>query len=83
MYNEDYVYELERLALTYGVEPRLLETALYSHYQKLSFNSAKKLIKNKFRFMDVKDIKGTLVFDGTIEETNFLFMNDRLIKDCS
>ena len=83
MYNEDYVYELERLALTYGVEPRLLEMALYSHYQKLSYNSAKKLIKNKFRFMDVKDIKGTLVFDGTIEETNFLFMNDRLIKDCS
>lgn len=82
MYNEDYVYELERLALTYGVEPSLLELALYSYYEKTSLNALKKSLKNKFRFMDVTEKKGIYTFDGTIQETNFLFMNERLINDC-
>ena len=81
MYNEDYVYELERLALTYGVEPSLLELALYSYYEKTSLNALKKSLKNKFRFMDVTEKKGIYTFDGTIQETNFLFMNERLIND--
>ena len=73
MYNEDYVYELERLAITYGVEPSLLEVALYSYYQKTSLNALKKIVKNKFRFMDVtENKKGIFTFDGTIQETNFL-----------
>ena len=31
--------------------------------------------------MDVKKVKDTVMFSGTIKESNFLFMNDQMIKD--
>ena len=81
--NEDYVYEIERLSTTYAVDPRLLEIALFSYYNKTAIGALKKTLKSEFRFMDVsKEANGNMLFSGTIKESNFLFMNDRLAKDC-
>lgn len=83
MINEDYVYEIERLATTYAVEPKLLEIALFSYYNNTAIGALKKILKSEFRFMDVAKTKqGEMLFNGTIKESNFLFMNDRLAKDC-
>lgn len=82
MKNEDYVYEIERLALTYAVEPELLELGLFSYYNKTSIKALQKSLKQQFRFMNVEENKGSFIFNGTIKETNFLSINDRLIKDC-
>lgn len=82
MINEEYVYELERLSLTYAVDPRLMELALFNYYNKVAFGPLKKELKKTFRFMDVSEKNGIMTYDGTIKETNFLFMNDRLINDC-
>ena len=82
MTNEDYVYELENTATTFGVDPGLLEMALLSYINNTSFAMIKKDLKKKYRFMDVSKEKNTIVYDGTIKESNFLFMNDRLIKSC-
>ena len=81
--NEDYVYELERLSVTYGVEPRLLELALFNYIMKTSINKVQKDLKSKFRFMNVSEIKKVMIYEGTIAESNFLFMNDRIVKDCN
>lgn len=84
MRNEDYVYEMERLGKTYGVDPKILEFALFNYHNKTSFSAMKKDIKKEFRFMNVeKTKKGNVLYTGTTSESNFLFMNDRIIADCS
>lgn len=82
MVNEDYVYELERLAQTYAVDPRLLELALFEYIEKSNISHIRKSIKNNFRFMDVENKNGSFMYNGTIKETNFLYVNDRLVNDC-
>ena len=82
MINEDYVYELERLAQTYAVDPRLLELALFEYIEKSNISHIRKSIKSNFRFMDVENRNGSFMYNGTIKETNFLYVNDRLVNDC-
>lgn len=82
MTNEDYVYEIERLSSTYAVDPKLLELALFSYYNKTAIGPLKKQLKSEFRFMEVDKKDGNFLFKGTIKESNFLYMNERLIKDC-
>ena len=84
MNNEDYVYELENVATTYAVEPRLLELALFSYIKNDKLTNIAKVLKSEFRFMTVSQDKlGNYIYDGTIKETNFLHMSDKLISDCS
>ena len=83
MNNEDYVYELESLATTYAVEPKLLEMALYAHLHNKKISDVAKKLKAEFRFMNVtQDKKGNFLFEGTIKESNFLYTDQKLIGDC-
>ena len=85
MKNADYNYYLKDVSSTYAVNVDLLETILY-HYilnkNKISADKLKKEIKSKFRFMDVKKIKNTVVVQGTIDEKYTLFINDKILYDC-
>lgn len=81
--NEDYVRILESMANTYAVNPRLLELALLGYKNNTNLATIKKNLKSEFRFMDVQNIKKNIVYDGTIEESNFLPMSDKLATDCS
>lgn len=81
--NEDYVRILESMANTYAVNPRLLEMALLAYKSNTNLATIKKNLKSEFRFMDVQNIKKNIVYDGTIEESNFLPMSDKLATDCS
>ena len=84
MNNEDYVYELENVATTYAVEPRLLEIALFAYLNKEKLTNVAKTLKSEFRFMSVSQDKlGNYIYDGTIKESNFLHVGDKLISDCS
>ena len=80
--NADYVYWIERLATTYGVEPLLMEIALFNHYNNTTVKALQKQISSKYRFMNVYKEKDTIVFDGIINDSNTLFLNDRFVKDC-
>ena len=83
MNNEDYVYELENVATTYAIEPRLLEIALFAYLKNEKLTSVAKTLKSEFRFMTVSQDKlGNYIYDGTIKETNFLHVGDKLISDC-
>lgn len=83
MNNEDYVYELERMATTYAVEPKILEMALFAYIFNKKLTEVSKRLKNEFRFMNVsQDKHGNFIFDGTIKKSNFLFVDQRLINDC-
>lgn len=83
MTNEDYVYELKtQKADTYGVDPKILEFALYCYINKFSFSKIQKELKKKFRFSTVENRKGIIVYGGSTIQRNFLPMNDQIIADC-
>ena len=82
MRNEDYIHDLESLAQTYAVDPRLLELSLFAYYNKTAFPTMKKELTKEFRFMNLQKENNTLVYEGIIGDSNTLFVNDRLIKDC-
>lgn len=81
--NEEYVYWLENMAFNYACDPYLLEFALYNAINSLSIQKISKDLKEKFRFMHVSRENGNIIYDGTIEESNFIPMNDKLFNDCS
>lgn len=80
--NDEYVRELEDLAANFGVEPEMMEFALVNNFNKTAFGPLKKNLVKEFRFMKVEKNKigGGLIYEGTINQSNFLPFNDRLIK---
>ena len=83
--NDDYVYEMDRIANRYSVDPYLLELSLVSHINKNSSAILRKQIKSEYRFMDVEDHEkyDTKVIRGILNSKfNTLYLNDKLIADC-
>lgn len=80
--NMDYVYELERLAKTYALNPTLFEMILLNYYNHGSSSLLKKQIKSSYRFMDVTRKNGIDIVEGTIDKSYKLFVTDRFINDC-
>jgi DNA gyrase/topoisomerase IV subunit B len=80
--NDEYVRELEDLAANFGVEPEMMEFALVNNFNKTAFGPLKKNLVKEFRFMKVEKNKigGGLIYEGTINQSNFLPFNDRLIR---
>lgn len=78
--NIDYTYELRKIGDRYSVDYSLLELYLFNRNE--SVETIGKLIKKKFRFMDIKSINETTTAEGIINDKyNTLFMNKRLIDD--
>lgn len=82
--NEDYVYYLESIADTYGVDPYLLELALNLYVKGSNIKEIEKVLKSHFRFMSASSDKktGNIIYDGTIKESNFLVCGDKLLNEC-
>ena len=82
MRNEDYVYYLERTATTFGVNPNLLEFALFEFYNKTSNSVIKKKLVKQYRFMTYEKKYNVYAYTGIIGEANDLPMSDKLISEC-
>ena len=85
MKNIDYIYFLEKSASTFAVDPYLLQIILFhyiSNNKTFKFDKLKKEISSTYRFMDVKNQKGTIVIEGTIDKYNCIICNDRFIIGC-
>ena len=80
--NTDYVYEMNKLATTYAMDPLLLEMVLLNYYNKNSIASLRKQVKSNYRFMDISKKNGVNVVEGTIDKSYKLYITDRLIEDC-
>jgi DNA gyrase subunit B len=83
MKNEDYVYELKtQMADNYGVDPKILEFALYCYINKFTFKKIQTLLKKKFRFSEVENNKGFILYKGSTSQRNFLPMTEEVINEC-
>ena len=82
MINEEYKYYLETCAQIFGVDPYLLEFALMQYISNTPMSRISKDLKKKYRFMGVEKMNDSILYDGTIKESNFLPMDQRLLSEC-
>jgi DNA gyrase/topoisomerase IV subunit B len=76
--NIDYTYELNKVANTCKVEPRIIE--LYLNNRKESAKKICSIIKKQYRFMDSVTINGQIVCDGIANGiSNTLFIGDKML----
>ena len=84
--NADYIYHLESLSDTYGIEIPLLEDILTCYVEckkSVNFIKLQKLIKSKYRFVDVvKENSGTVIVQGTITKSNVAILTNKFFTDC-
>ena len=84
--NADYIYFLESLADTYAIERPLFEDVL-THYvdngMKINITKLQKLLKSKYRFVDVKKNGNSYSVEGVITKTNVVPLSEKFFKDCS
>lgn len=87
MHTDDYMYNASAIFNRYKISPDLLEYILIAHVKKYSFNTIRKDLVNKYRFLSKEDItqdgdnieiKGLI--DGKIQT---LIYNNRFISDCA
>lgn len=78
--NIEYVYEVEMVSNTYALDPELLELVLI--YRNSTPEELRKIIKNKFRFMDLYIENNTILIKGLIRsKSQMLFLTNRLLED--
>lgn len=81
--NENYIYELEKVADTYHIDPKLLEFVLIN--RNMRDDDLIKAIKmnRSYRFLNMEVINGVLAITGpTNGKINTLFLNDRMFNEC-
>ena len=80
-HNVDYLYELKKISERFRVHPRILE--IYLNNRTLPAKDICKLIKQQYRFMEMKNINGHVCCDGIAEGvSNTLIISDRMLSDC-
>lgn len=81
--NIDYVYDMERIANRYAIDPLLFESIMTLIYNKASFKKISTSIKKQFRFIDTVEKRGdTIVITGLVNSKyQTAFINDNLIYD--
>ena len=79
--NIDYIYELEKVANRYRINPVILEMYLYNRNK--SPEEICKIIKKSYRFMEKTVINGHLVCEGIADGiSNTIILDGKLLKDC-
>ena len=81
--NNDYTYELCRIAGRYAVDPELLETLLFLHLSGADYKKLKSGIEKKYRFIKVDKINEVIHIEGSLNsKIQTLFFNEKMIQDC-
>jgi DNA gyrase/topoisomerase IV subunit B len=80
--NVNFVYEFDKVCNTFAIDPFLLELILNN--LNLDFAKFKKLIKSRYRFLDVyKEKNGVTSVRGLLgDEVQTVYINDMLLKPC-
>jgi DNA gyrase subunit B len=79
----NYVRDMEIMCFNYAINPYLLEYTL-SIYKDNTFQQIKKLLHSRYKFLDVKQENGMMIFDGLVEDqVNTVVWNDMFLEDCS
>lgn len=80
--NIEYVNIVNEVANTYSINPKLLEFILFNINN--DFKKFKSAIEKNNRFLKVTQENGTTMVRGLYEsEIHTIFINDRLLNDCS
>ena len=84
--NADYIYFLDSLAETYAIEKPLFEDVL-THYvengMKVNITKLQKIIRSKYRFVDVIKNGNSYSVEGVITKTNVVPLSEKFFRDCA
>lgn len=84
--NIDYLYEVDKVASTYAIDPCMLEIILINHINKTSPACLRKDIKKSYRFVDVEKNKkyGIDCIEGAVNGKSYdtVYVTDQLITEC-
>ncbi len=81
--NMDYIYEVNRVAKTFAVDPLILESVLTLKDLANKPKELEKQLKKLFRFTTVKVINGVAVIKISYnDKRHTIFLDDRLIMSC-
>lgn len=82
--NIDYLYELNKIAKRYAVDPILLESIIMLTLNKKSLQVMSKSLKKQFRFLSTIEKKGdTIIIEGLVNSKyQTVFVNDKFMQDC-
>ena len=83
--NADYIYFLDSLAETYAIEKPLFEDILTSYVEcgmKVDYTKLQKLIRSKYRFVDVYKDGKSIIVQGVITKSNIAILSDKFFNDC-
>lgn len=85
--NSDYVYDFKSIKDRYTLNPDLLEMVIISHIKNEKFETLRKRITTRFRFMNnenVQKISNGIKISGLVDgEVETLFYNKRFIEECN
>lgn len=80
--NIDYVYEVDKVANRYSVDPLLLESIIT--LRNLKPKDMEKKLKKVFKFISMSNHNGVYIIEGIVNDKyQTVFFDDRLMKDCS
>lgn len=77
--NEDYVEYIDNIANTFAIDKFLLELVLIN----LGSKNFKKAIESRYRFLKVEKINGVVTINGTIDKSQTVILNDRMLNICA
>lgn len=78
----DYTWEVERVARTYRLEPRMLEKTLMLNDAGKSLSYITKQLKKDFQYINSGKILGTPTIEGLVGvKYNTIFLNDKFLKE--
>lgn len=78
--NMNYTTLLENLSASFAINIYLLEYILT--YYDLGYKKFKSIIEKKWRFLKVNTVNGTIMINGTIDKTQTVPVDERLIGAC-
>jgi len=84
--NQDYLYWIYKLSRTFAVEIPVLEDILISYVEngnQVNFTKLQKIIKSKYRFMNVEKVNNTYIVKGVVAGSNSAVLSDKFFNTCS
>lgn len=78
--NANYTSSIEHVSTSFAVNPYLIECIL--NYYDLGYDKLKDAIEKKWRFLKVTKVNGVTMVNGTIDKSQVVPIDDRLVGAC-
>lgn len=80
--NADYKYDIDTCAANHALSPKIMELVLMCHIEGKKGKALEKEFKNKYRFINFRNVNGTDVIEISDDHLYTVYMTEDFIGDC-